>query len=87
MLLGKNKLWGPEKIKCYTTLVALFEICFRFLTLKKEDNAVKLRIPWDLVSQICSREMLLDCIAMGISWWLTSNRMGARAINNKFDSW
>ena len=31
MLLGKNKLWGPEKFQCYTTLVALSEILFRFL--------------------------------------------------------
>ena len=37
--------------------------------------------------QICSREMLLGCIRIGISWWLTSNCMVSRAINDKFDSW
>ena len=31
MLLGKNKLWGPEKSQCYTTLVALSKIRFRSL--------------------------------------------------------
>ena len=31
MLLGKNKIWGPEKFQCYTTLVAPFEIRFRSL--------------------------------------------------------
>ena len=29
MLLRKNKLYDPEKFKCHTTLVALFEIRFR----------------------------------------------------------
>ena len=31
MLLGKNKLSGPEKIQWYTTLAALFEDRFKSL--------------------------------------------------------
>ena len=45
MLLGKNKLRGPEKFQCYTTLVAPFKIRFTslFFDIEKEDNQVKLR--------------------------------------------
>ena len=42
-------------------------------------------IPWDLSYQICSSEMLTDYIVIQISWWLTSNHMVSRAINNQFD--
>ena len=33
-----------------------------------------------------SREMFLGCIGIGTSWWLSSDRMVFRAINDKFDS-
>ena len=51
MLLGKNKLWGPEKFKCYTTLVALFEIRFRSLFFdveKRRQYSEVTAIHWDL---------------------------------------
>ena len=89
MLLGKNKLWSPEKFQCYTTLVALFEFRFRSLFFdveKRRQCSEVMAIPWDLLQQICSGEMLLGCIAIGISWWLNSNHMVSCANNNKFDS-
>ena len=52
MLLGKNKLWGPEKFQCYTTLVALFEIRFRSLFFdveKRRQCSEVTAIPWDLL--------------------------------------
>ena len=73
MLLGKNRLWtswGPEKFQCHTILVALFEIrvtSIFFNVEKRRPCSEVTTIPCDLLSQICSREMLLDCIAMGIS--------------------
>ena len=90
MLLGKNKLWGPEKFQCYTTLEALFEIRFRSLLFdveKRRQCSEVMAIPWDLFQQICSGEMLLGCNAIEISWWLNSNHMLSPAINDKFDSW
>ena len=51
-LLGKNKLWGPEKFQCYTTLVAFLEIHFRSLffdTEKRRQCSEVTAIPWDLL--------------------------------------
>ena len=52
------------------TLVALFEILFRSFFFDVENrrhcNEV-MAIPWNLLWQICSIEMLLVCITIGIS--------------------
>ena len=51
MLLGKKKLWGPEKFQRYTTLVALFEIRCRSLFFdveKRRQCSEVTAIPWDL---------------------------------------
>ena len=44
-LLGKNKLWDPEKFQCYTTLVALFKVPFTslFLDVKKRRQCSEVR--------------------------------------------
>ena len=52
MLLRKNKIWGPEKFQCYTTVVALFEIRFRslFFDVEKIRQCSEVKtIPWDLL--------------------------------------
>ena len=68
-------------------MVELFEIHFKslFFDIEKRRQCSEVTaIPWE---QTCSREMLLGCIAIGISGWLTSNRMVSCAFNDKLDSW
>ena len=52
---------------------------------KKKDNIVETRQYMEIFSSRFVQEMLLDCFGIGISWWLTSNRMVYGAMNDKFD--
>ena len=72
-----------------TTLLAFFEIGFRSLCFnfeKRRQYSEVTAIPWDLLQHIWSKDTLLGCIAIGISWWLTNNRIVSRASNDKFES-
>ena len=56
-------------------MVALFEIRFRSLFFdveKRRQFSEVTAIPSHFLYEICSKELLLGCIAIGISWWLTS---------------
>ena len=52
-LLGKNKVWVPEKFQCFnTTLVAFFKIrfgCLLFEVEKRRQYSEVTAIPWDLL--------------------------------------
>ena len=66
---GKTNFEVQRNFKDNTAVVALFEIRFRSLFFdvgkRRQSSEVK-AIPWDLLQQSCSREMLLDCITIGI---------------------
>ena len=52
ILIRKNKLCGPEKSQCFTTLVALFQIRFRslFFDVEKGRQCSEVTtIPWNLL--------------------------------------
>ena len=80
------------KSGCYRKRFFIFHVNFYwpirplFFDVEKRSQCSEVTaIAWDLLEQICSRETFLACIAIGISWWLTSNRMVDRAVNDKFD--
>ena len=75
-------------VTLYWQQFSRFVLGLFFLTSKQKDNAVKLRQYLEILYKwFFSGEMLLDCIAIRITWWLTSNRKISRAINIKFDEW